>query len=291
MSSPFILERDGARQEPQMLPFPPSVDEDSSNTIASQSRSPLKFFLLVFALSVPFWLIGAVIRLQLLPSLPVSALMAFCPLMAASILVYREHKTAGVIEPLKRAFDDQRISAKVWYAPIVLLKPGGMILTYGLMHVMGLPLPTPQFPVLAAPVMFLAFFIAALGEELRWSGYVIAPLQDRWNALQASLLLGLVWATWPLVPLVQAHRSPAWIAWWGLSTVASRVLIVWLYNNTGKSVFAAALYHAISNVSWLLFRNDGSHDDLRITGLILACAAAIVTVVWGPRTLARYRNA
>jgi membrane protease YdiL (CAAX protease family) len=274
-----------------MLPFPASVDGDSSNTIASQSRSPLKCFLLVFALSVPFWLIGAVTRLQLLPGLPVSSLMAFCPLMAASILVYREHKTAGVIELLKRAFDDQRIRAKVWYAPIVLLKPGVMILTYGMMRVMGLPLPTPQFPVLAAPVMFLAFFIAALGEELGWSGYVIAPLQGRWNALQASLLLGLVWATWHIVPLVQAHRSPAWIAWWGLSTVASRVLIVWLYNNTGKSVFAASLYHAISNVSWLLFRNDGSHADLRITGLILAFAAAIVTVVWGPRTLARHRNA
>ncbi len=159
------------------------------------------------------------------------------------------------------------------------------------MRLMGLPLPTPQFPVLAAPVMFLAFFVAALGEELGWSGYAIDPMQDRWNALQASILLGLVWATWHIVPLVQAHRSPAWIAWWCLFTVASRVLIVWLYNNTGKSVFAAALYHDISNVSWQLFPNYGSHYDPRISGLIIAFAAAIVTVVWGPRTLARYRNA
>jgi uncharacterized protein len=291
MATPFTPERDDARQEPPMRPFPPSVAEEASKTLASRSRSPLTFFVWVFALSVPFWLIGAVTRRQLFPGLPVSALMAFYPLMAASMLVYREHKTAGVAELLKRAFDYPRISAKVWYAPIVLLKPGVMVLTYGLMRVMGLPLPTPQFSVLAALVMFLVFLIAALGEELGWSGYVIDPLQERWSALHASLLLGLVWATWHLVPLVQAHRSPAWIAWWGLGTVASRVLIVWLYNNTGKSVFAAILYHAISNVSWLLFPNDGSHYDPRITGLILACAAAIVTVVWGPRTFARHRHA
>jgi hypothetical protein len=59
--------------------------------------------LLVFALSVPFWLIGAASGIQILPGLPVSSLGAFCPLMAASILVYRENKTEGVKELLKRA--------------------------------------------------------------------------------------------------------------------------------------------------------------------------------------------
>jgi CAAX protease family protein len=267
------------------------VDEHSSNAIASRSGAPLKFFLLVFALSVPFWLIGAASGVQILPGLPVSALGAFCPLMAASILVYRENKTEGVKELLKKAFDYNRIKAKVWYAPIVLLMPGVMVLTYGLMRLTGAPLPIPQFPVLSAPVMFLAFFIAAIGEELGWSGYVIDPMQDRWNAFRAGFLLGLVWATWHIVPLVQGRRSPAWIAWWCLFTVASRVLMTWLYNNTGKSVFGAVLYHDISNVSWRLFPNYGSHWDPRIIGLILAFAAAIVTVIWGPRTLARYRNA
>jgi membrane protease YdiL (CAAX protease family) len=172
--------------------FPKAGDEDSSNTLASRGRSPLTFFVLVFALSVPFWVIGAASRRQLFPGLPVSSLMAFCPLMTALILMYRENKTAGVTELLTRAFDDKRISAKVWYAPIVLLMPAVMVLSYGLMRMMGLPLPTLQFPVLVAPVMFLAFFITAQGEELGWSGYIIDPMQERWNALQASILLGLV---------------------------------------------------------------------------------------------------
>ncbi len=136
--------------------------------------------------------------------------------------------------------------------------------------------------------MFLAFFIAALSEELGWSGYVIDSMQARWNALEASILVGLVWAVWHYVPLMQAHRSLVWIAWWSLYTVALRVLIVWLYNNTGKSVFAAALFHAFTNASGITFSN---YYDPRITGLIVAFTAAIVTVIWGPRMLAQYRHA
>jgi CAAX protease family protein len=266
-------------------------DDDCSNTTATRTGSPLKFILLVFALSVPFWLIGAVTGLQLLPGLPLSALAAFCPAMAATILVHTEIGPAGVIALWRRAFDYQRITAKAWYVPIVLLMPGAMVLSYALMRLMGMPLPNPQLSVLAAVAMFLAFFLGAVGEEIGWSGYIIDPLQARWTALEASVLLGLVWAAWHVLALVQAHRAPAWMAWWCLGTVAQRVLIVWLYNNTGKSVFAAILFHDTSSLSWQLFPNYGSHYDPRITGLLLAFTAAVITLVCGPRTLARCKNA
>ena len=128
------------------------------STSTSISKSPLIFFLLVFALSIPLWLMGALTPLELLPGLPVSTLNVFCPLIAASILVYREDKTTGVTELLKRSFDYRRIRAKVWYVPTVLLMPGIMVLSYGLMRLVRLPLPAPQFPVLAALTMFLASF-------------------------------------------------------------------------------------------------------------------------------------
>ena len=258
--------------------------------LSTSRRSPFQFFLLVFVLSIPFWLISAVTRLQLLPSLPVSSLMAFCPLMAALILVYREHKTAGVTTLLKRSFDYKRISAKIWYAPIVLLMPGVMVLAYGLMSWMDFPLPIPQFPILAALLMFIVFFIGALGEELGWSGYVIDPMQDRWGALRASIVLGLVWVAWHIIPYMQAHRSAEWIAWYGLFTVATRVIMVWIFNNTGKSVFGAALFHAMVNVSWFLFPNYGSHFDPRVAGLIVTFGAVIIAFMWGPSTLSQVRQ-
>lgn len=261
------------------------------STSTSARRSPSLFFGVVFALSIPLSLAGAAPGLELLPGLPLSALVvAFCPLIAALILVYREDRIAGVIDLLKRAFDYQRITAKVWYIPIVCLMPGVMTLEYGLLRLMGSPIPAPQFSILAALGLFLAFFVAALGEELGWMGYAIDPLQDRTSALQASMLLGVVGAIWHLIPLLQARRSPDWIAWWSLFTVASRVLSVWLYNNTGKSVFGVAVFHAMRNVTWQLFPINGSFYDSRLTGLIAAAVAGIVIVLWGPQTLDRYRK-
>ena len=258
---------------------------------APVSRSPLKFFLLVFALSIPFWFISDLTDVQLMPGLSLSALAAFCPMIAALILVHRERRTAGVTELLKRSFDFERIRAKRWYAPILVLMAGVNLAVYGLMRWMDMPMPAPQIGVLAAPVMFFAFFVGALGEELGWSGYITDPLQERLNALQTGVILGLVSVVWHLVPLLLIGRSPTWIAWWCLYAVAARVLIVWLYNNTGKSVFAVALFHATLNLSWMLFPVYGSHFDMRLGGLDMAVVAVMVTVVWGPQTLVRHHSA
>lgn len=60
--------------------------------------------------------------------------------------------------------------------------------------------------------------------------------------------------------------------------------MVWIFNNTAQSVFGAALFHAMLNVSLFLFPNDDSHCDPRITGLIVMVAVATVTVA-EPRVL------
>ena len=265
--------------------------ESAAKPDAFGSRSALTFFALVFGLSFPFWLMGAATGLLLMPGLSASALMAFSPMAAALILVYRENKAAGVMALLARSLDFKRIKAKRWYLPIVLLMPGVGVVVYGLMHWMGISLPAPQVSLGPALLMFLAFFVGALGEELGWSGYVLDPMQARWGALRAGVTLGLVAIMWHLVPLLLLHRPPAWIAWWCLYAMAARVLIVWLYNNTGCSVFAVALFHATLNLSYMLFPIYGSHFDMRLGGLVMAFAAAVVTIVWGPRTLARYMRA
>jgi membrane protease YdiL (CAAX protease family) len=266
------------------------MTEDSFNIIASRSRSPLRFFLLVFALSLPFYLAGTLTSFQLLLGIPVSGFAFLCPVTAAAIFVYRENKSAGVKELLSRAFDFKRVKAKLWYVPIILLMPCIMIMSYGVICLMGVPLPTPPFSIGTTLALFIAFFIGALGEELGWSGYAIDPLQEHFGAFWGALLLGTVWAVWHYVPLLEVHRSLAFIAWWSLGTVAARVIIVWLYNNTGRSVFVAALFHTMMNLTWQLFPLNGSYYDPRVTGLITAIVAVVVVIVWGPRTLARYGN-
>lgn len=54
------------------------------------------------------------------------------------------------------------------------------------------------------------------------------------------------------------------------------MLHAWLFNNTGKSVFGVAVFHAMSNVSWQMFPNQGSHYDPRVTGIIVASIAVLI---------------
>lgn len=272
---------------------PHSTREDRLG-VASQSRSPLKFFALVFALSVPFWLIGAATDIQLTADLPISALIFFVPAIAAAILVFREHGTTGVRALLERTLDYRRIRDKRWYLAIVVLPVGVYALTYVLMRNLGLPLPALQFPVIAALGALAAFFIAAQFEELGWTGYATDPLLARWSAFQTGILLGLVMVAFHLVPLLQHGRPLGWIAWWSLSTVSMRMLQLWIYNNTHRSVFAVVVFHAMTNLC-----NIGPLTDFGpagfpleaqlISALVLAFAAAIVVFAWGPRTLARPR--
>jgi uncharacterized protein len=244
------------------------------------------FFALVFALSIPFWIVGAATAAELLPGLPVGALQGIVPLVAAVLLVRRASGVEGVTRLMKRCADFTRIRRKRWYVPLLLLAPAMTVATYCVMRAIGLPLPTPRFALTAIPAMVVAFLGFALAEELGWSAYATDAMHARWGVPRTGMLLGLVWAAWHIVPLMQAHRTTPWIAGWCLGTVANRVIIVWLYTATRRSVFAAALYHTTLNLSWQLFPNRGSHYDPRVSGVVTAVIAAAVMVAWTLRTRA-----
>ncbi len=262
----------------------PSMLWPRETAMAPQPRSPLAFFLLVAALSVPFAVLGEATEFQLYPGIPVAALGFVCPVTAASILAWREHGSAGVAALLRRAFDWGRIRNKTWYFPVVLLMPAVAGLAYGLLYAMGRPVRPPFAPALA---LFPIFLVAALGEELGWSGYALDPMQGRWSPLRAALLLGVIWALWHVIAMVQAGQSAAWIAWGCLDMVATRVVMVWIYNNAGKSVFAVALYHAIANLSIKTLFPGGSYEAERLLSLILVGVAVRVTLADGDPVHAR----
>jgi membrane protease YdiL (CAAX protease family) len=138
--------------------------------------------------------------------------MAVCPLLAAVILVHRAEGSAGVRRLLRRVLDYRWIGRQRWWVAIVLLNPTILVGCYGVMRLLGRPLPEPHLSLAAAPLLLVVFLPPAVGEEAGWMGYAADPLQDRWGALRAGLLQGTVGALWHVVPLVQAHHGPAWIA-------------------------------------------------------------------------------
>ena len=150
-------------------------------------------------------------------------------------------------------------------------------------------LPDPQVAVLYVVIFFFVYFIGSVGEEIGWSGYIIEPLQNKYGALKASIIIGIVWAVWHIIPYYQAHQTTGWIVWQCIGTVFLRIIMVWIFNNTGKSVFAIVLFHTMINISPYLIPNYGSQYNPFIFAVLLIITTVIITFLWGTKTLADYR--
>lgn len=242
----------------------------------AKRRPVLGFLVLVFALSIPFWFFGYVYKVELLPGLPISGLAAFTPGIAAIVMVYRSGQLPAVRRLMRRSFDFDRIRDKKWYLVFVLFNPAVAILAYWIMRARGIAVPNPPPLTFAVVPMFVLLFAAALGEEIGWTGYATEPFLQRWGILLAGVLLGLVWAAFHLILLAQVNRSLEWIAWWSLGTLSLRTMMVWLYSHAGDSVFGAAIFHTMINISWQLFPINGSFYDPRIFSL----ATLALTIVF-----------
>jgi membrane protease YdiL (CAAX protease family) len=234
------------------------------------------FFVLVFVFSIPFWVLGNVYPVQLLPGLPTSALGVLAPALAATIMAYRSGRLSAVGQLLGRSFDLVRLQNKYWFLVFVLFNPLVAVLAFWIMRAIGRSVPQPPPFTFAIVPMFAFFFIGALSEEIGWTGYATESLHRRWGIPGAGLALGVVWAVFHLVVLTQANRSPGWIAWWSLGTISLRIVMIWLYRHAGKSVFAAAIFHAMINLSWQLFPINGSFYDPQIFSLATLGLAVVI---------------
>ncbi|MFC1966740.1 CPBP family intramembrane glutamic endopeptidase [Chloroflexota bacterium] len=264
------------------------------NDSTSKSKFPFAFFLLTFLFAIPSYTLVALASNNIVftpeMAFPFILLAAPVPIAAALILTFKENGLDGTKKLLGRAFDFKRIVRKIWYAPTFFLVPFVFILALGLMVLIGKPIPAAQFPVVALPVLILVFFIMALGEEVGWMGYAFEPMQDQGNASKATLVLGLIWATWHVPFYIFMRFDPVFIVAQVLILLGLRFLLVWIFNNTGESVFAAISFHAVYNVTNGVLPNYQVSAPL---GVVVTCsfvliAAIVVTILWGPKTLAQF---
>jgi membrane protease YdiL (CAAX protease family) len=89
-----------------------------------------------------------------------------------------------------------------------------------------------------------------LGEETGWRGYALPRLLEFTGAVGASLVLGLVWASWHL-PLfwtdgTSLHESSILVLF--LRLPATSLLFTWLYQRTQGSLLLAVIFHAALNL-------------------------------------------
>jgi membrane protease YdiL (CAAX protease family) len=147
-------------------------------------------------------------------------------------------------------------------------------------------------PLAALQLLFFVFWFGPLPEEMGWRGFALDRLQLRMGALNASLVLGSVWALWhvPLFFIPDTFQHELGLGslrfWLFLSSIVPlSVLITWVYNNTSRSTLSAVLVHFSGNLSGQLFQKDDRVAALELAFLV--AAAVLVTVFYGPSRLSR----
>ncbi|MFW9993950.1 MAG: type II CAAX prenyl endopeptidase Rce1 family protein [Candidatus Odinarchaeota archaeon] len=254
----------------------------------------IPFIVLVFLAAIPVWLFAALTAPLIPEGMPINHLgflAVFVPAIVAFILTCRKSGLKSAKELLGRSLDRGRIPRKIWYLVAVYSVPVLYVSALVLLILMGAPIPESALPLVAAPILFLLLFVFAAGEEIGWQGYLFDSLEKRWNASTASVALGLLCSAWHF-PLFLIQNPPGgllWIAVQSMYIIASRVLIAWVYNNTGKSVFAATVFHNMSNAcTYILPIYDVALGPVIITSLFIIAAVA-VTYFWGSETLSQFR--
>ena len=220
------------------------------------------------------------------------------PALAGIALIYLTKGRDGRRDYWRRAIDFRRIGGR-WYAVVFLTVPLLTALS-ALIDILfggqGIGLEAAADlvgrPLMILPYLAFILFFGPVPEELGWRGYALDRMQAKWSALTSSLVLGAVWAIWHL-PLFFVENTYQYNlefgtlrSWIYLTSIITQALVItWIYNNTQRSTLSAILFHFMTNLVGELFELTAAGEICQFVLWIVL--AVLVTVVFGPRTLAR----
>jgi membrane protease YdiL (CAAX protease family) len=143
-------------------------------------------------------------------------------------------------------------------------------------------------------VFMLRLVLFQLPEEIGWTGFLQDRWQDRYSPLKLSAMVAFPWAIWHLpdyfvdegLGIEQLVTAPAFLVFEFISLFFARVLIVWLYSRTGRSVLLVAIFHAsfdasISELSFDIIPGSDVARLLILSGVIVISATAVIVVTRG----------
>ncbi len=216
-----------------------------------RKNHPLTFFILVFGISAPLWILSGFLDASPLPdNIPLTDIGAtLSPAIAACLLVFHENGREGLRAFLKRLVDYGRIRRNGALALCLLLMPALYVATYAALRIAGFPVAQRIDLSLSLLAALAMFSVGAAVEEIGYSAYATDALQKRFSALATALLIGVPWALWHLPSMIKMGQSSQLIIWGLLGTVAFRIITVWLYNTANCSLFAVILAHVVGTTA------------------------------------------
>ena len=107
-------------------------------------------------------------------------------------------------------------------------------------------IPLPSL-ILSLVIEFALFWLT---EEAMWRGFVLPRVELWLSPGAAGVIVGFAWALWhlPLFAITGSFQSSIPFAGFVVLTVATSVVLSWLYHLGAGAVVVCALYHAVVDV-------------------------------------------
>ncbi len=252
------------------------------------------FFLLTFVFSWFFWSIAILLNqvFTYFPTIIFYALGGFGPSIIGIILTYLSKDKDEIRDFWNRSRDYKNINYH-WYGSIIIISLTPHLIAGGLSLLLGgngIRFDQDFISNLFFSIIFL--IIGVLAEEFGWRGFVLDPLQKKYNALASSLILGFFWGLWhlPLFVINATYQQTLGLFsldFWMFFIVIlpSSVFYTWLFNNTSRSILSAILLHFCINFFGELF-SMGVQVRI-ISNIIVFIFAILVVLIYGYRHLIR----
>jgi membrane protease YdiL (CAAX protease family) len=139
-----------------------------------------------------------------------------------------------------------------------------------------------------------AVIAGSLGEEFGWRGFAQPLMQQQLGALGAALVVGTLWSTWHLWPLVAPGGAklflPSDVVQTFVRLISTAVIYAWIYNSTHGSLLAVMVAHAGHNIATSLIPDpsmDAAHLKPFIDAVLYAVVAIAVVLATNRGTLTR----
>ncbi len=229
-----------------------------------------------------------------IPFIPLVVLGSWTPNIAAFLVIAFVIKQKGGIRKLFNRWTMWK--APIWWylvAASPLLISAVAALLYHLIDAQSnFSGDRPEYAMLFA-FLILSLITGAMGEELGWRGFALPWVQTKFNALFASLIIGLVWGIWHL-PLWFTGMGWEDMSFWlfTYNCIAMSVIFTWICNSTRGNMVLVTLFHMFYNFGFGLMGelwNVPADKGILYLSIMLTLYATAILIVYGPVSLSKNR--
>ena len=136
--------------------------------------------------------------------------------------------------------------------------PLTVLLSYFLIKIFGVLVTNKPTPIWNILIFFLIYGLSGYCEQIGWTAIGTEKILARYSIVITGLIVGIILASWHIIPFTQTHNTPIFIFWQCIFTVLYLILMTKIYVLANRILFATIALHATFNTAFSMMPDYGS---------------------------------